>query len=739
MSTNDDPPGGGSGDLAGPNPKTGAGRPAGHQGEPSDLPDAGTALSELTGHGHRDTTTGPLGKFVFGWSVVLSLVHIYFNTLSTLPELTVSALHWGSFGVLCALIIPFSRSGGPLVLALDIAIAIAAFACAVYVVFMIDPLYDRGVHFIWSDWVFSIAAVALALEFARRTAGWFIPVLVVIGLTYVVWWGSLIGGIFKFPGLSLETALFRSYFEVSGMFGAIARISSTFVFMFILFGAFLVRSGAGDFVIDLARAVAGRLVGGPGLVAVIGSALTGTVSGSAVANTVSTGVITIPLMKKAGFPAKFAAGVEASASTGGQLMPPIMGAGAFVMASYTQIDYLHIVAVSVLPALMYFASLGFWVRIEAKKNNIIGLDDDTPKFIEIMRRGGITFLIPISTLVALLISGYTPTYAAAGGIIAVLVSSWLTPRPMGFKAVVEALVLGARNMVSTAMLLLVVGLIVMVVSATGVGNTISLLMADWAGGSLALAILFIGLASLVLGMGLPVTAAYIVLGTLSAPALYGLINNAHLVDLVASGQLPEQAKTIFMLAAPDKLEALAHPMTRAEALALVELVPGDFSTQLFEHAFSPALLATSLLSAHMIIYWLSQDSNVTPPVCLTAFAAAAIAGTPPMATGLTAWRIAKGLYILPLLFAYTPLLSGDWPVAIEIFLFGTLGIYALAAAYEGYAEAPVNMVLRPFMAVAGVALLWPLDLVWHLAAAAVLVATFTISLVQGKRPGSAGA
>ncbi len=702
--------------------------------DPADARDPGTAVSELTGHGHRDATHGLLGKFVFGYGVLVSIVHVYFNTLATLPELTVSALHWGSFGVLCALIIPFSKRGGRGTFALDVAIAVAAMACAVYVVFMIDPLYERGVHYLWSDWVFSVVAVALALEFARRTAGWFIPVLVVIGLTYVVWWGDLVGGIFKFPGLSLETTLFRSYFEVSGMFGSIARISSTFVFMFILFGAFLVRSGAGDFVIDLARVVAGRLVGGPGLVAVIGSALTGTVSGSAVANTVSTGVITIPLMKKSGFPAQFAAGVEASASTGGQLMPPIMGAGAFVMASYTQIDYLWIVAVSILPALMYFASLAFWVRIEAKKHDLRASEEQPPSFLDIIRRGGITFLVPIGTLVGLLLAGYTPTFAAAGGIIAVVVSSWLSPRRMGFRAVLEALALGARNMVNTAMLLVVVGLIVMVVSATGIGNTISLLMAEWAGGSLILAILFIALASLVLGMGLPVTAAYIVLGTLSAPALYELINHAHLVDVLAAGALPEEAKAIFMLVAPEKLDALSGAMSHAEAAALAELVPKDFSTQLFEQALSPAVLTTSLLSAHMIIFWLSQDSNVTPPVCLTAFAAAAIAKTPPMATGLTAWRIAKGLYIVPLLFAYTPFLSGDWVIATDIFIFGTLGIYALAAAYEGYAEAPVHVVLRPLLAVAGVALLWPLELAWHLAGAATLALVFAHSLWQAHRP-----
>ncbi len=682
----------------------------------------------------RDTSSGTISKIVFWGGIGLSLFHIYANTLGTLPELTLSAIHWGGFGLLCALIFPLSQRLSlrlpKATLAIDIAIGVGAVVCAVYVIFGFDPLYERGVRFIPSDWVFSILAVLLALEFARRTAGWFIPVLCLVGLCYVFWWGRLIGGMFHFPGLTFETTLFRSYFEVSGMFGSIARISSTFVFMFIIFGAFLLRSGAGDFVIDLARSVAGRLVGGPGLVAVMGSALTGTVSGSAVANTVSTGVITIPLMKKAGFPARFAAGVEASASTGGQVMPPIMGAGAFVMASYTQIPYLTIVAVSVLPALMYFFSVAFWVRIEAKKHNLQPMEGEAPKAMEIMRRGGITFLLPIAVLIAMLVYGFTPTYAAAAGIVAVIVSSWLTPNRMGLKAILEALALGARNMVSTAMLLIAVGLIVMVVSATGVGNTISLLMTDWAGGNLLLAIVYIGLASLVLGMGLPVTAAYIVLGTLSAPALYELISNAHLIDVIAAGTLPEGAKAIFMLAAPDKLALLGQPMSEADAAALVALVPPDFSTTLFEQALSPALLTTALLSAHMIIFWLSQDSNVTPPVCLTAFAAAAIAKTPPMATGFTAWRIAKGMYIIPLLFAYTPFLAGDWAVAMEIFVFGTVGVYALSAAYEGYAEAPVAVYLRPVMAALGVALLWPLDMVWHLGALVVFAGVFALTLVQ---------
>ena len=220
-------------------------------------------------------------------------------------------------------------------------------------------------------------------------------------------------------------------------------------------------------------------------------------------------------------------------------------------------------------------------------------------------------------------------------------------------------------------------------------------------------LILVALASLVLGMGLPVTASYVVLATLSAPALYGLIAESQLVELIASGALPEQAKAIFMLTAPDAMERLGQPMAEADAWALLGGVPADFRTQLLQQALSPAVLTTALLSAHMIIFWLSQDSNVTPPVCLTAFAAAAIAGTRPMATGLTAWKIAKGLYIVPLLFAYTPFLAGDFWLSLWIFSFGTVGIYALTAAISGWMEARLSWLERVLAAMTGVALLWP--------------------------------
>jgi len=660
---------------------------------------------------HRDTESGPMGRFIFWFSIAFALFHVWANTLATLPELTLAAIHFAGFGLLAALTLPAWRTAP---LWFDALIGLSAFVCGIYVIFAFDWIYERpGIKFIWSDWLFAILAIAVVLELSRRVAGLFIPIMTLFFLSYMTWMGPLITGLFKFPGLTWETTLFRSYIEVSGMFGPIARISATFVFMFILFGAFLLRSGAGEFVIDLARAVAGRLVGGPGLVAVIGSSLTGTVSGSAVANTVSTGSITIPLMKKAGFPAKFAAGVEASASTGGQIMPPIMGAGAFVMATYTQISYLTIVAVSVLPAMLYFFSVAVWVRIEAKKQHMVHGEDDAPTVREVFARGGISFLLPLGILIGMLMSGYTPTYAAAFAILAVIAASWLTPNKMGPKAIAEALALGTRNMVTTAILLIAVGIVVMTVSTTGIGNTLSLLLADWANGNLMIALLLIALVSLILGMGLPVTASYIVLATLSAPALKELMLNEVIIDQLVAGTLPIEARSIFMLVSPDAMEKLASPMPLAEAQQLYAMVPRDFAHTLFEQAVSPAALTTALLSAHMIIFWLSQDSNVTPPVCLTAFAAAAIAKTPPMATGFTAWRIAKGLYIIPVLFAYTPILSGDWIAALTISGFAAVGIYAIAAGFEGFSEQPVALWLRPLIFSAGVALIWPLPLEWH--------------------------
>lgn len=639
--------------------------------------------------------------------VAVSLMHIWFNVFAVLSSLWQNALHFAGFALLVVIAYPLRRNGPLLLRLFDVLLGVMAAAAAIFLIAREDAIYARGIYLVQAEWIAGIIVVLCAIEFTRRVAGWFIPALIVVGLTYVGWWGSELTGMFRFAGLSPETLLFRSIYGDDALFGTIAQISSSYVFMFLLFGAFLLRSGAGDFVIDMARAVAGRLVGGPGFVAVIASGLMGTISGSAVANTASTGVITIPLMKKAGFPAKFAAGAEAAASTGGQLMPPIMGAGAFVMATYTQIPYTTIVLVSILPAFLYFASVGFFIRIEAKRSYVTAMDDEKISFLDVIKKGGVVFLLPIGILIGLLIYGFTPTYAAGYSMIAVVVSSWLTPNKMGLKAVIEAMALGAKNMIMTAILLCTIGLIVNVITTAGIGNTFSLMINQWAGHSLLIAIGLVALASLVLGMGLPVTAAYIVLGTLSAPALQGLIADGMLVKALVSGQIPEAAKTFFMLAVPEKLALIGEPMSVATARSIVDAIPFDMASLVRESVLSDHTLTFALLSAHLIVFWLSQDSNVTPPVALAAFAGAAIAGSKPMITGFYSWKLAKGLYIVPLLFAYTPFIGGSLFQDLYIFFFALFGLYAFAAGIEGYMEARLNPVLRILTLASSALLLWP--------------------------------
>lgn len=689
--------------------------------------------------GARTAASAP-GRIAYWFGVGLALLHIYLNTLGTMSELRVSALHFGGFGLMCALLYPAwhakTRAGRRIALTLDVVIGVAALSCVAYLFLGEDSFAARNASFRWYDWIFTGIAAVLAIEFTRRTTGWIIPIIIVTAFTYVVWWGRYVPGMLTFPGLSLEITLYRSFYSDDGMLGLIANISSTFVVMFIIFGAFLTRSGAGDFIVDFARAIAGRLIGGPGFVAVLGSALMGTISGSSVANTVSTGVITIPLMKQAGFPPRFAAGVEAAASTGGQLMPPIMGAGAFVMASYTQIPYLTIAAASVMPAILYFVSVACYVRIQAKRLGLKAtIDETTPSIGAVMKRGGLLFCLPVAVLIALLVYGFTPTYCAGASIVAVIITSWLVPgrRGMGLREITDALAMGARNMVVTAMLLVAIGLVVMTVATTGLGNTFSLMISQWAGGSLMIALVLIALASLVLGMGLPVTASYIVLATLSAPALAAMITQQELVTAFMAGNIPDAAKAVLMLVAPDKVAAIGQAMPLDAATALAAAIPQEMRSMVVAQMLSPAAVTGALLAAHMIIFWLSQDSSVTPPVCLTAFAAAAIAKSPPMATGFTAWRLAKGLYIVPLLFAYTPFLNANLWVDFQISIFAAFGIYALAAASELWMETRLPIPMAIVLGATGVALLWPTSMWINFAGLGIFLAIFAHNVWQDRR------
>jgi len=586
------------------------------------------------------TLTGNNHTVVFVAGILLSLFHLWSNAVGLLPEIQNNAIHFGLILFLGYLQYPISRKKD-LGLGLDYGLAILAVLTALYLIFFEDALHDRNEVPNTTDLVFAGLALLLLLEITRRTTGLFIPILALLFLTYALFWGQYVSGIWNFPGVSFSRMLYRMYFAPDGIFGTIATISSTFVALFVLFGAFLLKSGAGDFMIRLALSLLGRTVGGPAKMAVCASGMLGSISGSAVANTVGSGSLTIPMMKRTGFSATFAGAVEAAASTGGQLMPPIMGAGAFIMSQWTQIPYLTIVAVSIIPALLYFISVIFFVHFRARNRGIKPLEaSEIPNIKDVIKEGW-HFSIPLFVLVGLLIYGFTPTYAASLGTLSIVVASWLNPKTrMNFRDILDALALGAHNLVSTGIILLCSGIVVGVVLMVGVGIKFSLLISAVAGSSVLLAIILIALASLVLGMGLPVTASYIVLAVLAAPALTNL--------------------------------------------------------------------GVGLLAAHLLIFWYSQDANVTPPVCLAAYSAAGISGANPLQTGFESWRIAKGLYLIPLLFCYTPILfEGTWWQVADTTISAFFGLLAFAAASEGFHMRSLNLPIRILFYGSATLLLWP--------------------------------
>jgi TRAP transporter 4TM/12TM fusion protein len=527
--------------------------------------------------------------------------------------------------------------------------------------------------------------------------------------------------------------MFRTLYNDEGIFGILASISSTNITLFMIFGGFLVVSGASDFVIELSKLVAGRIKGGAAFVAVLSSALTGTISGSAIANTASTGVITIPLMKANGFRPQFAAGVEAAASTGGQLMPPIMGAGAFVMASYTSIPYATIVAVSIVPAILYFLSVAFIVRIEAVKHDA-GAEIDLTMDRGKLWSGALVFVIPLAVMIWLLLSGVTPAYAACWAILCLVLVSWatrvlaaissdgmFTPIVMGPRKIAQAFQSGVRASIMTGVLLVTIGIMNNAIVTSGVGNSFSLMIAQWSQGSMFLAIILVALVSLVLGMGLPVTAAYIILAILTAPALAGIMSDVLIAEQLMAGITDPMQSALFMLVDHPNVALVPTGMTQADAWELVGAIPFEMAVSIRSVLVDPSAAMTFLLAAHLIIFWLSQDSNVTPPVCLAAFTAAGIAGSRPMATGFESWKIAKGLYVVPLMFAYTPLISGSVGEIIHIGLFGLFGIYALNALIQNYAEGPITWRDRAIFALGAGLCFWPLMWMANLAGAALVV------------------
>ena len=642
--------------------------------------------------------------------IALSLFQLYTAGIQTLNLFYQRGIHLALILVMAFLLYPFAKRAW-LRWPVDTLFLAGALGSGGYLVLNLDAIIARAGFWNDTDVFMGIVATVVVLEAARRVIG---PTISIIGVVFIAY--AMMGqrgllsfvdlpGILEHRGFPIARIVAQLYLGQEGIYGIPLGVAATFVYVFVLFGAFLEMTGGGAFFIDLAYAAAGRQRGGPAKAAVIASGLMGSISGSAIANVVTTGAFTIPLMKKLGYKPEEAGGVEAAASTGGQIMPPIMGAGAFLIAEYTRLPYVEIVRLSILPAILYFATVYLFVDIIAAKRGMRGMArSELPRMREVIARGW-HFLIPLGVLIYFLIQNISPARVGFVSIVGIMVVSVLRyvvrrlmlgraptdeggsllgegavsanadqrsgliarpgarpTEPWGLAAArgavrfVEALEIGARNALPVSVACAVAGIVVGIVGLTGLGLKFSSLMLSFSGGNIVVALILVMVASLVLGMGLPVTASYIVLIVLTGPAL----------------------------------------------------------TQDF---------GIPLIIAHLLVFWYSQDSNVTPPVALAAFAGAGIARSNPMRTGVEAWKFAKGLYLIPLFMVFNPEIIMGGPVLLVAWnvltAFAALG--AFAAALEGYLFTHMAWYSRLLATAGMVAIFWPSHVVEIAGFAAILV------------------
>ena len=500
---------------------------------------------------------------------------------------------------------------------LDLLWIILSVVGVLYWIFEHENVAYRAGAYTPVDVAMGTVVTILALEVARRALGRPILIVALLALLYA-YFGAYLPTVVGHRGFTLRRIIEYVYLTSDGLFGIMAEVVASYIIPFVAFGAFMMRAGVATVFMDLSMALFGRTAGGPAQVAVFSSALFGSINGSPIANTATTGSVTIPLMKRAGFPPHIAAAVEASASTGGMILPPIMGAGAFIMSEMTRTPYFEIVKLSVLPGILYFLSVAIMVHLEARKLGLCGLKaEQLPALGAVLKKGWYLFL-PIVVLVAFLAWGYSAPLSVVYATVATVVVSWFrADTRMGAKEVWEALVEGGRAAIFVGVVTGAVGIIIGIVSLTGIGIRFSTIVLTLSGQSLIAALVLITAASFILGLGMPITAAYLVVAATAAPAL-----------------------TEFGL---------------------------------------------PLLTAHLIIFWLSLDSNITPPVALGAYTAAAIAEADPWKTGWNSFRFAKMIYVMPLLFAYTHILfTGDpaqnaWAVASAIV--GTVAFSIMSTAF----------------------------------------------------------
>jgi len=580
-------------------------------------------------------------------AIIFALFHLYTGATGPIYVMFQRSVHLGFALILTFSLYPISKNKKEdQIQFLDLLLIALSVGSTLYSVIGFEGMVERqGIPNAF-DQVFSAITILLVLEAARRVMGIQITIIVSAFLLYAIA-GQYLPGLMAHRPFSLSRILGYQYMTTEGLFGIPLGVSATFVVLFILFGAFMHKTGMGQFFLDMAMAAAGHLAGGPAKVSVLSSGMMGMISGSAVANVVTTGSFTIPLMKRIGYGRNFAAGVETVSSVGGLFMPPIMGAAGFVMAEFLGISYLSVAAMAFAPACLYYFAVLCQVHFRAKKLNLQGLPkSELPNPVYILKTRGY-LLIPIIVLIYFLLKDYSPMRVGFYAIVATLALGFLANYFKGgqerftITKFFEACEEGAKTAVVVAVACTAAGIIVGVVTMTGLGLKFAMLIYDISQGILLITLLMTMIVCLVLGMGVPVTASYIIVATIAAPALIKL------------GVYPA--------------------------------------------------------AAHLFVLYFAVLADITPPVCIAAFAAAGVAKSNPMQTGFSAWKLGLAGFIIPFLFCYNSALLGIgdfWEIATVV-LTGLIGLIALSGAIEKYFIGPLKIYHVFILLTASVLLILP--------------------------------
>jgi len=534
--------------------------------------------------GNKRVLTGWQYYIVAVIALAASLFHLYTAAFGLLDAMTQRSIHFLFMGSLVFLLYPVTPKRPKKKIELwDWACALMMIFCCANILFNFEAIAMREGRATQSDIILGAIMVLLVIDATRRSMGWPLPIVAMVAIIYGVF-GPYFPGMLGHRGFSLDTLAPFLYLRTDGIFGVPLGVSASFIFLFCLFGSFLTISGAGQFFIDLAVALTGRSIGGAGKAAVVASGLMGMVSGSSTGNAVTTGSFTIPLMKQSGYSPTFAGAIVACASTGGQVMPPVMGAAAFIMAQFLAISYWDVVVAAAIPATLYFISIIMMVHFRAGKRRMKRLEvSELPKAREVLKKGW-HLLLPIVALVVILAFGYSPTMAVFWSIIAIVVFSWLGPKQhrMTPKMVLNALISGGMGAIEVATACACSGIIIGIIAISGVGLAFSSFVLDLSFGILPLALFWTMVGSIILGMGVPTTAQYIITSTLAAPALAGMgisMQAAHLFCLyfgVLADVTPPVALATYAAAGIARSDPLKTGFTALATAAAGFVVPFMF-------------------------------------------------------------------------------------------------------------------------------------------------------------------